>query len=146
MRPQWPVGRYRIDLVVEGAERRAAVECDGDRDHPIEKISEDMERQAILERLGWRFIRIRGSVFFRDPERAMESVFTKLGEMGIYPSGAQLDDASCSDESETGLVDEIRRRAAELRARWENPASGDGDGTPEDAGDETDLATSQLAR
>src|SRR5690606_3026261 len=55
--PQWPVGRYRIDLVVQGGGRRLAVECDGDRFHPLEKIADDMERQAVLERLGWRFVR-----------------------------------------------------------------------------------------
>ena len=35
VRPQWKVGYYRIDLVVEGAGRRLAVECDGDRFHPL---------------------------------------------------------------------------------------------------------------
>jgi very-short-patch-repair endonuclease len=64
---QWRVGAYRIDLVVEGGGKRLAVECDGDRWHPIEKIPEDMERQAILERLGWKFVRLRGSEFFRAP-------------------------------------------------------------------------------
>ena len=33
--PQWPVGAYRIDLVVEGNGKRLAVECDGDRWHPL---------------------------------------------------------------------------------------------------------------
>ncbi len=146
VRPQWEVGRCRIDLVVEDGDSRLAIECDGDRYHPIEKISEDLQRQAILERLGWRFIRLRGSVFYRDPERTMESVFRELGERGIYPSGAQSNPASCPDESQTGLVDEIIGRAAELRALWENSASGDEEETSEDAGDETDLATSQLAR
>ena len=103
VRPQWEVGRYRIDLVVENGDRRLAIECDGDRYHPIEKISEDMQRQAVLERLGWRFIRLRGSVFFRDPVAAMESVFRKLTEMEICPSGVQSNAASCPDESQTGL-------------------------------------------
>jgi len=46
--PQWHVGAYRIDLVVEGDGKRLAVECDGDRWHPVEKLAEDMARQAIL--------------------------------------------------------------------------------------------------
>ena len=62
--PQWKVGSRRIDLVVEGNGRRLAVECDGDRYHPLEKLGEDMERQAVLERLGWIFVRIRGSSSF----------------------------------------------------------------------------------
>jgi hypothetical protein len=76
-----------IDIVVEGAGKRLAVECDGDRYHPIEKLAEDGERQAILERLGWKFVRIKGSVFFRNPQRAMQDVFSRLDELGIPPEG-----------------------------------------------------------
>src|SRR5467141_668196 len=36
--PQWRVGAFRIDLVVEGDGRRLAIECDGDRYHPLEKL------------------------------------------------------------------------------------------------------------
>src|SRR5258708_21885243 len=38
---QWSVGAYRIDMVVEGNNKRLAVECDGDRWHPLEKSEED---------------------------------------------------------------------------------------------------------
>src|SRR5208337_2362804 len=41
--PQWRVGAYRIDLVVEGSDKRIAVECDGDRYHPLDKLPDDME-------------------------------------------------------------------------------------------------------
>jgi very-short-patch-repair endonuclease len=54
--PQWKVGSYRVDMVVSGNGRRLTVECGGDRWRPVEKLPEDMERQAILERLGWKFI------------------------------------------------------------------------------------------
>ncbi len=123
VRPQWPVGRYRIDLVVEGAERRAAVECDGDRDHPIEKLSEDMERQAILERLGWRFIRIRGSVFFRNPDTAIDKLVAKLNELGIHPERRELHVEAEVEAHRPNLVAEIIRRAAELRLLWKTPDS-----------------------
>jgi very-short-patch-repair endonuclease len=112
--PQWPVGAYRIDLVVEGGRRRVAIECDGDRFHPAEKLSEDMARQAILERLGWTFIRIRGSSFFRDRVRTMDSVIQKLEQLGIALSdGTQL-----TAQDENSLVQSITRRAAEIRADW----------------------------
>jgi very-short-patch-repair endonuclease/superfamily I DNA/RNA helicase len=87
VKTQWQVGYFRIDMVVEGDGKRLALECDGDRYHPIEKLAEDVERQAILERLGWKFVRIRGSAFYRDPDGAMEVVFAKLGELGIPPVG-----------------------------------------------------------
>ncbi len=85
VRTQWKVGYYRIDMVVQGNGKRLAVECDGDRWHPIEKLSDDLARQAILERLGWKFVRLRGSEFFRDEEMAMAKVFRRLEELEITP-------------------------------------------------------------
>lgn len=85
VRSQWRVGYYRIDMVVEGAGRRLAIECDGDRYHPMEKLAEDMARQAVLERLGWDFVRIRGSVFYRNGDAAMRPVFHRLLELEIPP-------------------------------------------------------------
>lgn len=122
VRPQWQVGRYRIDLVVEGQEGRVAVECDGDRYHPIEKLPEDMERQAILERLGWRFVRIRGSVFFRDRESTMAKVFAKLDELRVFPTARDVQ-VEVIDEAQQDPVDDVIRRAAELRSQWEEAES-----------------------
>ena len=115
--PQWPVGAYRIDLVVEGDGKRLAVECDGDRWHPREKLEEDMARQAILERLGWRFVRIRGSQFFRNPERAMEVVFSRLQALDIPPEGNVGAGSEAGREGDA-LKERIVRRAAELRREW----------------------------
>ncbi|MEP7242265.1 MAG: AAA domain-containing protein [Gammaproteobacteria bacterium] len=80
---QMSVGHLRIDMVVEGDEKRLAVECDGDKYRSQESLAEDTARQAVLERLGWQFVRIRGSVFYRDPEAAMRGVFERLGAIGI---------------------------------------------------------------
>ena len=82
--PQWKAGYLRIDLVVEGNGSRLAVECDGDRYHTIENLEEDMARQAILERLGWTFVRIRGSVFYRDPDKSNASGIDRLNELGLH--------------------------------------------------------------
>lgn len=115
--PQWPVGAYRIDLVVEGNGKRLAVECDGDRWHPHEKLEEDMARQAILERLGWRFVRIRGSQFFRNPEQTMQAVFSRLQALDIPPEGNNGAGSDAGREGEA-LKERIERRAAELRRAW----------------------------
>jgi very-short-patch-repair endonuclease len=121
--PQYRVGGYRIDLVVTGNGRRLAIECDGERYHGPEKLQEDTERQAILERLGWEFVRIRGSIFFRDEDRAMRAVFQRLDELEIT---ADLDlPSSGSSASSDEVAQRIIRRAQELRNAWraENPAS-----------------------
>ena len=85
--PQVKVGTLgkRIDMVVEGMRNRLAVECDGDRWHGIDKWEEDLERQRVLERVGWVFFRIRGSVFYRDSEKALQPLWSRLDEMGIKP-------------------------------------------------------------
>ncbi|HEX5409672.1 MAG TPA: AAA domain-containing protein [Gemmatimonadaceae bacterium] len=85
--PQVWVGQYRIDMVVSCGEKQVALECDGDRFHPPEKIPEDMARQAVLERTGWRFVRIRGTRFYRSPEKTMAWVYSELSELGVEPSG-----------------------------------------------------------
>jgi very-short-patch-repair endonuclease len=129
---QWQVGASRIDLVVEGTQRRLAVECDGERWHTIEKLHEDMERQAVLERLGWVFVRIRGSLFFRDPDAAMAPLFAKLQQLEIEPLGPVS--APSALVAAHPLVDRVRRRAQELRSQWRaarasNADSSDGEST-----------------
>ena len=109
VKTQWPVGYFRIDIVVEGDGRRLAVECDGDHYHPIEKLGEDIERQTILERLGWRFARIRGSSFYRDPEKAMAEVFRALADHGILPGPV---DVPISSPTQT-LLHELEQLIAE---------------------------------
>ena len=79
--------RYRIDLVVEGMKGRLAVECDGDRWHGPDRYERDMARQRDLERAGWHFVRIRGSDFYRDRDKAMEPVWAELDRLRIWPSG-----------------------------------------------------------
>ncbi|MFE3496126.1 AAA domain-containing protein [Streptomyces sp. NPDC059175] len=86
VRPQYPAGRYRIDLVVEGGTRRLAVECDGDAFHTEENADADAARQRELERVEWTFVRIRGSRFFLDPERALEPLWAGLDRLGIEPA------------------------------------------------------------
>ena len=84
--PQVKVGRYRIDLVVEGLRNRLAVECDGDSWHGPEKWEEDHERQQQLERVGWIFTRVRASEYYRDPHRAVQPILKKIEQMGIEKS------------------------------------------------------------
>jgi len=115
--PQWRVGAYRIDLVVEGEGKRLAVECDGDRWHPVEKLAEDMARQAILERLGWRFERIRGSQFFRNPDKAMEPVFARLRSLEIPPTINKVSTARTTQDA-SQLKERVIRRATEIRQGW----------------------------
>ncbi len=115
--PQWRIGAFRIDLVVEGDGKRLAIECDGDRYQPLEKLSEDMERQSVLERMGWIFTRIRGTEFFRNPERALKPVLEKLQLLEISPTKTSADTGRKAQTS-TDLIDRVVCRAEELRNIW----------------------------
>ncbi|MDO4764700.1 MAG: AAA domain-containing protein [Eubacteriales bacterium] len=107
---QWEVGAYRLDIVVVYGNRKMVIECDGDRYHSGEsKIREDMERQTILERLGWRFIRIRGSEYFRNPEKTMEKVVKLLADEGIEPEN--LEKIPTIEERDTDLLQRVKQRA-----------------------------------
>jgi very-short-patch-repair endonuclease/DNA polymerase III delta prime subunit len=117
--PHWRVGAFRIDLVVEGDGRRLAIECDGDRYYPLEKLPQDMDRQAVLERMGWIFARIRGTEFFRNPERAMKPVYEKLQHLEISPNGTSSSTAKKSQPS-ADLIERVISRAEELRRAWTN--------------------------
>lgn len=114
---QWPVGAFRIDMVIFGADgKRVALECDGDRFHLPEDLDRDLDRQRILERLGWKFVRIRGSEFFRDPDSTMARVRRRLSELGVEPVGAHATSSVPSKQSD--LRDRVVRRAEELRRQW----------------------------
>ena len=51
-----------------------------------DRLEADRQRQAILERLGWTFHRIRGSAYYRDPNAALSGLWTHLESMGIQPA------------------------------------------------------------
>lgn len=111
VKTQYPVGYYRIDMVVEYEGRKLAIECDGERWHSgAEKIAEDLARQAVLERLGWRFHRIRGSLFFRDPDIALNLMWQRLVQQDIWPT------IDSSQELPTNTVhDDLLRISAQFR-------------------------------
>jgi very-short-patch-repair endonuclease len=115
--PHWKIGTFRIDLVVEGDGKRLAIECDGDRYQPLEKLPEDMDRQSVLERMGWIFTRIRSSEFLRHPSRAMKPVLEKLLalEIPLVGDSRELEPVGVTSYE---LIDQVIRRAEDLRRSW----------------------------
>lgn len=117
--PQWKVGAYRIDLVVEDKNKVIAVECDGEKWYTQDDLPNDLKRQAILERLGWKFIRIRGSEFYRDSESTMDRVYVELENNGIKPSFLSEDQSDVLNQnSENQLLDRIKIQAESIRNSW----------------------------
>jgi very-short-patch-repair endonuclease len=88
LKPQVPVGGYRIDFVIEGADdRRLAIELDGDMYHGPDKWAEDVRRQKALERLGWVFWRCWGSSWIADRQGCLDDLRATLDRLGIEPLG-----------------------------------------------------------
>lgn len=83
--PQYRIGGFRIDFVLPAPDgRRLAIECDGDGYRGPEAFAHDLRRQAVLERVGnCVFVRLRASVFGRDPDAAMRPVWERADQLGI---------------------------------------------------------------
>lgn len=113
---QWEVGAYRIDMVVQYKGKKIAIECDGEQYHSgDEKIRADMERQTILERMGWRFIRIRGSEYYRDPDATMKRVINELTNYGILQESIIN---SVSNTSSYKLLSQVKIHARQIIDEW----------------------------
>ncbi|SFL45485.1 Protein of unknown function [Lachnospiraceae bacterium KH1T2] len=81
---QYEVGTYKLDIVVASGKKMAAIECDGERPHSSDSMIRDaMEKQSILERLGWKFIRIRGCEYYRDEDATIEKIIAELRDAGF---------------------------------------------------------------
>lgn len=115
---QWKVGSYRIDMVIEDGDKRIALECDGERWHTIDNLADDIKRQNILERLGWTFIRIRGSEFYRNPDETMEKVISELDNYGIKRNySIQMNDDKQEYENNE-LLRRIKLNAKQILSSW----------------------------
>lgn len=121
--PQWKVGAYRIDMVVLGLNgKKIAIECDGEKYHPVEKLQDDIYRQMVLERLGWKFIRIRGSEYYKNPSATMQRVFSELEKREIEKLGLiENDDFSNIPSSDFSLErSRILNLAATIKETWKS--------------------------
>ena len=119
--PQYPVGAYRIDFVVIYHGNKVAFECDGERYHSREEdVRADMERQQILERLGWRFVRLRGGEYYRNKEKAINRVVAAFTELGVLPENREDSTKSTSRSSE--LLERVKARASIILKEWEDEA------------------------
>jgi very-short-patch-repair endonuclease len=108
-----PIGDHIIDVVAEGRDGdRVAIQCDGGREQSEEQLAVAVERQLTLERLGWRFIRVRASAFSLDPDQAADRIVARLSELGIGEGGGQ----PTRREDPTGDLDaRVRARAEQIR-------------------------------
>jgi superfamily I DNA and/or RNA helicase/very-short-patch-repair endonuclease len=116
--PQWRVGAYRLDMIVEDGNNKIAIECDGEKYHTKENLPNDIKRQAILERLGWRFIRIRGSNYYKNPDKTMEYVCKEIESVGIKPMEVLNGERAVYSDENNELIHKIKMRCLEIKENW----------------------------
>lgn len=119
------VGNYQLDLVVQGRHGRAAITCDGANEHPPELLAQALEREGVLERLGWKFIRARASEYYLDADRTVERILERLEELDIEPAekGSVPEETARGEEIKARIV----KRAQELLAEWGLSDQSDGE-------------------
>ena len=114
IKQKWRVGSYDIDMVAIYDDKKIAIECDGKTlNHTEEEVIANLEEQEILERCGWKFIRVRASEYFRNPEKAIKDLIIQLDDKGVYPNHKEV----YSDKNE--LLNNIKSEVLELMEKYE---------------------------
>lgn len=122
------VSKFRVDLGIVHPDSPglylAGVECDGATYHGSPSARDrDRTRQAILENLGWRLIRLWSTDYFRDPEAAIEAIRERLNEILESDRGRQVD--APDEEAEEEFIVDLDTPIADL-ALSEEPEQEDG--------------------
>lgn len=113
------VGDYTIDMVVLGQGQKVAIDCDGEHwVSSIQQAAEERCQQAVLERLGWNFLRVRGSHWYRDPEETFRCLGAELAFQGIEPGTGEPEECQLAGNRREMVLAEVRQRAEEILAQW----------------------------
>lgn len=110
--PKWRAGNFYIDMVAVYQDNRVAITCDGKKyEDSDDDLLQDMEKQATLERAGWKFVRIRGSEYYNNPEQMLDRIAANLKELGIEPEPSHKPNF-------TDLQRKVRVRASQIINEW----------------------------
>jgi len=95
------VSKFRVDLGVIHPDHPglflAGVECDGATYHGSPSARDrDRTRQAVLENLGWRLIRLWSTDFFRDNRAAINKIHQALSDI-LAEDRAKISDSASTD-------------------------------------------------
>jgi len=121
------VGNFTVALTCEGEGGRVAVETDADGRYDRDLITDELNKQSVLERLGWRFLRLRASEYYRDPQGYLVKLSNELTALGIKPGAAAAE--------KLDLTEKVIARAKELVAEWDAAAAAE-----DEAVEESDIA------
>lgn len=118
---RYAAGGGRLGLVVSDGVQRAAVDCEGERWYGLAEAAEEQRREAVLQRLGWRFLRLRGSVWYLEPQQALQKLIVQLAALGIKPHAQEHEAQESWEAQRAGLQERVAGRARELLREWRAP-------------------------
>ena len=102
--PQFKVGKYRLDFIVENNNnQKIAIECDGDIYHGLDQLDNDLKRQTILERCGWKFVRVRASEFYYEREKTIPRLVLEINTK-LNGNISNLNDINLKSENISNYV------------------------------------------
>jgi len=78
--PQYPACGYRIDLALFLDNLRIGIECDGWQhyDKSGNLNIDDIERQEVLERAGWKILRIPSTKYWKNPVACINELIEEI--------------------------------------------------------------------
>jgi len=79
--PQYPACGYRIDLALFIDNLRIGIECDGWQYHYDKESNlkiDDIERQEVLERAGWKILRIPSTRYWKNPDACIDELVGEI--------------------------------------------------------------------
>ena len=127
LRAPYAASAYPVGMAAFGARGKAAIVCDGERwGLTAAAAAEERRREAVLERMGWTFLHLRGSAYYRDPEGAIERLAGELDALGVprrAADGEETAPAAPDTDARQRLAARVRARAEELLAAWHAPVS-----------------------
>ena len=85
-----------------------------DKWHTEETLRNDLDRQAVLERLGFVFVRIRGSDYYRRKEKTVSDLYRRLDKLNAA-KGIQPETVKSGEEAK--IDEELLRNAEKFRIK-----------------------------
>ena len=111
------VGNYKISIAIICNNKKVCIECHGEeQSNGKENILLNMEKQAVLERMGWNFIHIRSSEYFNNPKETIKRVIVELTSLGITKTAQNNINAITKDNI---LLQKIQNKAHHIIQEWE---------------------------
>ncbi len=114
------VGNYKISMVAIQGDKKVAIDCHGEEQYNgKENVLLNMEKQSVLERMGWKFIHIRSSEYFNNPKETIKRVIVELIALGFVK--AVQNNTNAQDNV---LLQKIQNRAQHIVQEWEKETLG----------------------